>query len=452
MLQRIRVAAVALAVGAGALALAPAASAATGAKAPGISDVGISPSPPIVVFDNPVTATFSFTTKGAGKAELQLKAPGDVSVGTPVTLTPSPHGTETKWTGTRSFEAKDAGKWSFLVIAHGDKDESSARGTFEVRKALDTKIVDFDANPDLVSKGDLIRVSGRLLANGQGYGGQNVTITFREKGTDAFRHVTTTTTRGSGWFSTKVRADSTGWWRAEFAGNKFARSSVSDTDRVDVKFRNRDSRIVGFDAYPEPVNKGDRLNFTGVLQASGWDPLPGERVSIFFRSGGSDRWEYVTSDVTGRDGRFRAAATAVESGWWRAVFRGDDGVNGSVSDADWVTVNQPTPPPAAKSDSRLIKFDAYPEPAKRGHYLRFKGKLQIDDAGTWEGYGAKVRLYFKPKGSSHWQYVKTVWSTGSGKIYTKAKAWKSGTWKMVFRGDADFYGDTSRLDYVRVKR
>ncbi|NUR86808.1 MAG: hypothetical protein HOY71_22225, partial [Nonomuraea sp.] len=63
----------------------------------------VSPGPPVVIFDNPVKATFTFTTKGAGKAELQLKAPGDVSVGTPVDLTSAPHGTETKWTGSKTF-------------------------------------------------------------------------------------------------------------------------------------------------------------------------------------------------------------------------------------------------------------------------------------------------------------------------------------------------------------
>ncbi|NUR86710.1 MAG: hypothetical protein HOY71_21710, partial [Nonomuraea sp.] len=296
-----------------------------------------------------------------------------------------------------------------------------------------------------------IRVSGKLTADGKGYGGQNVAITFRAKGSDTYRKVATVRSYGSGWFATKVTAYSTGWWRAEFAGNSEARSSVSDTDRVDVRFRDRDTRIVGFNAYPEPVTKGDRLNFSGTLQLEGWKGLGGERVTIWFRPGGSDRWQYVTSDVTARDGDFSAGATAQQSGWWRASFRGDRGINGSTSGADWVTANDPTPPPAAKSDSRLISFNAYPEPVKYRHYLRFKGKLQIDDEGSWEGYGAKVRLYFKPKGSSHWQYVKTVKSTGSGKIYTKVKAYKSGTWKMVFKGDSDFYGDTSRKDYVRVK-
>ncbi|MCA2220528.1 hypothetical protein [Nonomuraea aurantiaca] len=449
MLQRIRVAAVALATAAGLLALAPSASAA--AKAPSISDVDLSPGSPVVVFDNPVTVTFAFTTKDAGKAELQLKPPG-LSVGTPIDLKSAPFGQWTKWTGTKSFEAKDAGKWSFLAIAHGDGDKS-ASGTFGVQKALVTKIVDFGASPGQVHRGDMIKVSGRLLADGKGYAGV-VAITFRERSADAYRRVTTVTTGRDGWFSTRVRADATGWWRAEFGGNKEARASVSDSDRVDVRIRHdRDSRIVGFDVTPAPADKGAQLNFTGSLQVERWQALPGQRVSIYFRQDGSRRWEYVTSDVTNRDGRFWATATAQSSGWWRAAFAGTRGVKGSVSDAAWVKVVEPTPPPTVdKSASRVIKFNAYPEPVKRGRYLKARGVLQIDDSGSWEGYAGKVALYFKPVGSHKWQYVKTTRSGDSGKLYVRVKAWKSGSWKFVFGGDDDFYGDSSRSDYVRVKR
>lgn len=450
MSQRIRAVAVALAMGAGAIALASPASASAGAKAPSISDVDVSPSP-VVVFDDSVTATFSFTTKGAGKAELQLRAPGDVSVPTPVDLKSAPHGEWTKWTGTKSFDAKSAGRWNILAIAHGDG-ESSSRGSFEVKKALDTKIVDFDASPDEVAKGSTIKVSGRLLAEGKGYGGQQVTITFREKGTDAYRHITKTGTSRSGRFSTGVKAEATGWWRAEFDKTGSARGSVSDTDRVDVKAADRSSRIIGFDASPEPVDKGDRLALSGNLQVEGWEGLPGQRVAIQFKAHGSSRWEHVTSDVTGRNGRFWADARAYTSGWWRAVYGGSSGIKGSASDADWVRVERHTPPPPPeKADSRLIKFNAYPEPVKRGKYLKFKGKLQILDDG-WDGHRAKIRLYFKLKGSSKWYYYKATWSNSSGNIYTKVKASKSGTWRFVFQGDSDAYGDTSGSDYVRVKR
>ncbi|MEV0146273.1 MULTISPECIES: hypothetical protein [unclassified Nonomuraea] len=446
MLQRIRTAAIVLTMGAGGLVMAPAASA---AAAPAISKVSVSPGS-IVVFDKAVPATFSFTTKDVGSTELQLKPPG-VSAGSPIALTAKPFGQWTKWTGTRAFEAKDAGTWNVLAIAHGSgsSGEKSVTGTFEVRKALDTKIVDFDADPDRVSRGDALRVSGTLLAGGKGYAGQSVTITFREQGTDAYRHVTKATTGAGGAFAARVRADATGWWRAEFGGNTEAVSSVSDTDRVDVRVRDRGTAITGFDATPDPVDKGATLRFEGTLR-SGGHGLPGQRVAVQFKARGSDRWEYVTSDVTGRHGRFEASATAAESGWWRAVYRGTRGFDGSVGHADWVRVVEPTPPPVEQADTRVVAFNAYPEPVKRGRYLKVKGLLQIDDEGTWEGYAGKVALYFKPAHSRSWQYVKTTWSGDSGKLSTKVKAWKSGSWKFVFAGDDDARGDSSRSDYVRV--
>lgn len=333
---------------------------------------------------------------------------------------------------------------------------ASATAAPSTTVALDTKIVDFDATPDLVAKGDTITLSGQLQIDDKGwkgYGGQSVTLTFREKGTDAYRHVEKATTNANGEFSAKVKAEATGWWRAEFFATSAAKGSVSDTDRVDIKAEAAASRIAYFDAYPEPVDKGDKLNFRGVLQVSGksgWEGLSGQKVAILFKADGSSKWEYVTSDTTGSHGRFWASATAQTSGWWRAEFGGIEGVKGSSSNGDWVTVNQP-PPPSEKGDSYIKKFNAYPEPVRYARYLKFSGRLLVDDHG-WEGYEGKVALYFKPKGSVKWQYVKTTWSNDDGWLYTKVRAYKSGYWKFVFSGDEDFYGDHSRKDYVRVKR
>lgn len=436
MLQRIRVAALALVLGAGALAAGPAAAAA--APVPSISTVGLRPAAPIVVFDKDVAVTFTFTTRFAEKAELKLN-------GAAVPVTSSRIRGGLKWTGTKSFGASAAGKWTYTATAFGDG-EATKTGSFEVVKALTTRIAGFKAEPGRVTRGKPIKVAGRLLADGKAYPGQSVSITFRERGSDDYREVTKVTSGRGGWFSANVRARSTGWWRAEFAATATARGTVSDSDRVDVRRPNLASRISGFDVRPEPVDKGDRLRFSGTLRAERRGGLSGQRVSIFFRADGSRRWEYVTSDVTGRGGRFSATATAQKSGWWRAEYRGTRGVDGTVSRPDRVQVNEP------KKDTRLIKFDAYPEPAKRGGTLKFRGVLLVSDDGSWEGYAGKVALYFKPLGSKKWQYVKTTASGDSGRLYTKARAWTSGHWKFVFRGDAATNGDDSATDFVRVRR
>ncbi|MEW9549205.1 hypothetical protein [Nonomuraea sp. NPDC050783] len=455
MLQRIRVAAFAVLIGAGGLvALAPATATAASQETVVIGRVQITPKPPIDVTSGPVTATFTFFTKNADAATLQLKPPAGVytSAGD---LTRTPVRGWIKWTGTKKFETSPTGTWSYLATATGGGQEKSATGTFEVavKKPADTSFAGFGVRPGVAGRGDVVRVSGRLLADGEGYRGQSVSVQFRGRHSGDFREVAKVTTGNGGWFATGVRAWRSGSFRAVFTATAAAKGSVSDLAGLVIRHRAVDSTIAGFDARPEPVAKGDTLTLTGSLRAEGRGGLAGQRVSVFFRAAGSTRWEYVTSAVTGRHGFFRASATAAASGWWRAQYAGTRGVNGTAGDADWVTVTQPAPPPEeTRADTRLTAFNAYPEPVKRGKYLKFRGKLQISDEGTWEGYAGKVALFFKKAGSKKWEYVKSFRSGGGGHLYVKARAWDSGRWRFTFKGDGDAYGSTSRTDYVRVIR
>ncbi|GGP82192.1 hypothetical protein [Streptosporangium pseudovulgare] len=358
MLQRTR-AAVALTVGVGALALAPSAVAATTVSAvaataadPVVSSVKIDPDP-ILVTGSPVGAEFTFTTSGAGKVDFKIKAPG--GDWTPLEVKPAPHGLESKWTATKTFDTEDReGRWSYIAVAHGEngkEDTESGRFTVDVvRRVLDTRIAEFNAWPEPVRKGARLSVNGRLLAYG--------------------RH--------------------------------------------------------------------------------GWHGYAGRTVDILFRADGSSRWEKVGSDRTDRYGRFSESGTAERSGTWRAVFDGGRYVDGASSGTDHVRVLEPQPEPE-RGTSRVIRFNASPEPVRHGRYLTFTGRLQVDDSG-WEGYRAKVGLYFKPAGSSKWQRVKNAWSNGAGHLYTKARAYRSGHWKFVFAGDDDFRPDSSGSDYVKVIR
>jgi hypothetical protein len=47
--------------------------------------------------------------------------------------------------------------------------------------------------------------------------------------------------------------------------------------------------------------------------------------------------------------------------------------------------------------------------------------------------------------------VKTIWTNDSGWFTGKTRAYKSGSWKVVFYGDKHTDGSTSRRDWVRVK-
>ncbi|MDA0636567.1 hypothetical protein OUY22_24390 [Nonomuraea sp. MCN248] len=443
-LQRIRTTVIALAVGAGALVLAPPASAQVQAPpVPSVTKVTMNPASPVVLFGDSVKVTFTITTKDADKAGMVIIPPG---VSTQPVVAAKPAGKDT-FTVERTVGT--VGKWNYTVTAsNGDKAGEPLKGSFDVKKALETKIVRFDANPDRITKGDRVRLSAQLRAGDQGYGGQEVALAFRSRGSDDFRKVTTTKTSRNGWFSAAVRPWRSGEWRAEFGGNAEAKASVSDGDYVSVRPRVRTSAITGFDAAPEPVTKGDRLRFKGALTVEGEHGLRGERVTIQFRPIASRQWQNVTGDRTSRHGRFHASATAEQSGWWRAVYDGDRRIKGSVSGPDFVRVAEPV----TKADTRVIGFNAYPEPAERGRYLKFRALLQVDDDGTWEGYEGKVDLYFKAKRSGEYRLVTSVTTDDDGRAYAKARAWTSGHWRFVHAGDDETNGDTSRSDYVRVRR
>jgi hypothetical protein len=219
-----------------------------------------------------------------------------------------------------------------------------------------------------------------------------------------------------------------------------------------------DTDIAGFGAAPEPIKAGEVLTLSGKLLIDGpkgWHRYEGQKVFISIKEAGTSSYKRVAYDYTNWKGEFAVGLKAWKTGWWRAEYDGSAVAHHSVSDADQVDVlSKPKPPPShdpePSSESRIIRFNASPEPVKYGKYLRFTGKLQVWDGG-WDGYGdTKVSLWFRTKHGS-WKYVKTTWTNDSGKIRTKAKAWKSGYWKVVFAGNDDADSSSSVRDWVRVK-
>lgn len=448
MLKRIHAAIAAMALGGAVLAALPATAGA--ATAAGLSDLTVSPSPVVVATAGGTTATFTYKASDKGAARLIDRD------GRTVPLDPAPAGSGA-FAATYGFTFKDEpGVWTLQVRADG----GTASKEFQVHWPTD---LDFDATPDVVGKGGSVKLSGALTyRNGDGphaYGGQKVHIAFKPAG-GSYARVASVTTDGGGRFSLDRQATESGWWRAEFDGATDAEPATSDSDRVDVKVPASRTRITGFDASPEPVVAGRTLRLRGKLEISGfagWSGYPGQQVKILFKPAGGYRWQYVTSDRTDRYGRFGADVKARTTGWWRAEFAGNRGAVRSVSAADYVTVRvpRPTPPPVPvpvpKADTRIVQFDASPEPVKYRKYLTFQGKLQVWDFG-WEGYGhQKVTVWFKKPGGS-WHYVKTLWTNSAGKFRGKTKASASGYWRVVFAGNGEADRANSRSDWVRVKR
>ncbi|GIH72100.1 hypothetical protein [Sphaerimonospora thailandensis] len=450
MLKRIHALVAAVAMG-GAMFIALPAAATTAPPAP--EHLAVSPNPVIVSTDAGTTATFTFETADTGSARLVDPH------GHHVSLTVSGTGT---YTATRTFTSADRPGW-WKLVATATKDGESTRATqpFQVKVQVQRATsLDFDASPDRVGRGDRVNLRGTLKVKEgawQGYRDQRVNIMFKPLG-GSYSRVATVTTDSHGRFWTNERAWRSGWWRAEFAGTSDSQAAVSDSDRVDVRASARDSRITGFDASPEPVADGGTLHLRGTLQIGDrwdWDGHRGQRVKIMFKPDGGYGWRYVTSDRTDYRGRFQADVTATASGWWRAEYAGSYGVRGSVSTADHVRVRTPEPPVVViprSAATRIVKFNAGPEPVKRGRTMYFRGTLQIWDRG-WDGYGhQKVIVQFKKAGTHRWKTVRHTWTNGSGKFYTKKKASRSGTWRVVFAGNADAKRSYSHRDYVWVRR
>ncbi|OPG08179.1 hypothetical protein [Microbispora sp. GKU 823] len=451
MLKRIHAAIAAVALGGAALVALPATAGA--ATAAGPSDLTVSPSPVVVAGGAGTTATFTYKASEKGAARL-VDRDGRIVTLDPAPATSGPAGSGA-YTARYGFTFRDEpGVWKLQVRADG----GVATKEFQVHWTTD---LDFDAAPDVVDRGDRIRLTGALTyrdgGGRQAYDGQRVYLAFKPVG-GSYSRVGSVTTDRNGRFSVDERAVRSGWWRAEFEGASDAEPATSDSDRVDVRAQDSRTRITGFDASPEPVDAGDALRLRGRLEISGfagWSGYPGRQVKILFKPAGGYRWQYVTSDWTDSAGRFWADVTARTSGWWRAEFDGAGGAGYSASATDYVTVRvpRPTPPPtpAPKADTRVVQFNAAPEPVRYHRYLTFRGQLQAWDDG-WEGYGhQRVTVWFKKAGGS-WHYVKTLWTNSTGRFWGKTKASASGYWRVVFAGNGEADRSTSRSDWVRVKR
>jgi hypothetical protein len=109
---------------------------------------------------------------------------------------------------------------------------------------------------------------------------------------------------------------------------------------VEIKKGKAETRISRFSADPYKVRKGKNIYFSGrlLVDDDGWEGVRGEKVNIYVRSNGSSGWKWVASDWTDRGGKFYAKTKAYRSGFFRAVYAGDDELEGSTSRSDYVRV------------------------------------------------------------------------------------------------------------------
>ncbi|WP_228183618.1 HtaA domain-containing protein [Streptomyces anulatus] len=207
------------------------------------------------------------------------------------------------------------------------------------------------------------------------------------------------------------------------------------------------TRIVSFNASPEPVGKGSKLKVVATLQTASatdnvWRPLAKTPVVIEFRSKGGKNWSRATTVTTSSKGVASASVTAVKDGTWRARYAGTADRAAAVSSSDNVDV---------KLRTAVSGFNASPEPVRKGRTITVKGTLRSLD-GTWKNAsGQSVIILFKADGSSKWSKLATVRTNGKGVFSKGFTAKKDGTWKAQFKATSSRLGTIGSGDRVDVR-
>ncbi|MET7463152.1 hypothetical protein [Nonomuraea sp. NPDC005501] len=136
--------------------------------------------------------------------------------------------------------------------------------------------------------------------------------------------------------------DAEGKWRA--TAQAFKDGKVVATDEavfsVEIEEGKAETRVSRFSADPYKVRKGKSIWFSGRLQVDddGWEGVRGEKVNVYYRANGSSGWKWVASGTTKWGGKFTAKTRAWNSGTFKAVYDGNDELDGSTSRTDYVRV------------------------------------------------------------------------------------------------------------------
>ncbi|WP_336212372.1 hypothetical protein [Nonomuraea sp. LPB2021202275-12-8] len=136
-------------------------------------------------------------------------------------------------------------------------------------------------------------------------------------------------------------------------------------------------------------------------------------------------------------------------GKWKATATATDKEGKTVSDSSYFYVDIRR----GKADTRISRFSADPYKVRQGKSIYFTGRLQAEFDDEWKGVrNQSVSVYYRANGSSGWKWVASDKTDWRGKFSAKTRAWKSGTFKAVYKGSWKLDGTTSRSDYVRVYR
>jgi hypothetical protein len=238
---------------------------------------------------------------------------------------------------------------------------------------------------------------------------------------------------------------------------------------------------------PDPVVLRPRASTTVTVTVKTRD-VKDVKISIQPGGGGSRSWPSTYKGSTRGDGGHvwntwhssSSIAWNDPAGAWTAHVVAVE-ANGQESSRDvsfTVKHDQYRSHPKGPKATRIVGFDATPEPVRKGRKLRLRGEFQVaqcygdwyyawdtysrvqggdgycrDDRSYWNDWhrlgGKDLRVYFRPRGSSHWSYVDTIQTGSDGTFSGTVRAYKSGTWGVRF-DDSRHLGASEAYDYVKV--
>ncbi|MFE1881061.1 hypothetical protein [Streptomyces diastatochromogenes] len=249
-------------------------------------------------------------------------------------------------------------------------------------------------------------------------------------------------TDAAGRFSGQLTMSSTGSVEVQVRGGTYVKTSPLQTVKVYVA---KKTSLTDFTA---TLNKYSELTAKGMLHTG--SSVPGyadNKVELQYSADGKTGWKTVKTVTPGSSdpesgAPFKGTFDAPYKGYYRAHFKGSRYWQESYSKVVY----------AKRTPTRITGGNASPEPVRKGRTITYKGKLQYYSSGAWKAYGGqKVKILFRPKGSSSWYDMGNATTRTDGTFSKGTTASKDGTWVAVL-----LYPNSTHLvsagyeDYVDV--
>ena len=250
-------------------------------------------------------------------------------------------------------------------------------------------------------------------------------------------------TDADGRFSGQLTMSSTGSVEVQVRSGTFVKTSPLQTVKVYV------AKKTSLGNFTASLNKYSELTAKGMLHTG--SSVPGyadNKVELQYSADGKSGWKTMKTVTPGSadpesGAPFKGTFDAPYKGYYRAHFKGSRYWQESYSAVVY----------AKRTPTRITDGNASPEPVRKGRTITYKGKLQHYTSGAWRAYsGQKVKILFRPKGSSSWYDMGNATTRSDGTFSKGCTASKDGTWVAVLLyPNSTHLVSAGREDYVDVR-